>query len=326
MDDIAREAGVSASTVSRVMSGHPSISESTRRRVLATAARLDYRKRPYSSGASAPRDVAGIIIPDMTSDYYARLVDAVNERFHQKSFSILLGVTNFDTREMIHAVEQMARSRVRCLLIIVDDAEDISETLLDTVRKTMLPAMFITSRYISTMDVDCLFVDERRGNAMAVEHLLYRGYRQIGFLGELNTANRRSIFLNTMQSFDVSVNPDFVRMGSERGELGGFLRMREILSLPELPDAIYASYDQMAIGALHAIREAGLCVPRDIAVIGFDDISAARYISGGLTTIGTPFDDMAAIAVRILTHRIATPYGQPQQIAIKPVLLARATT
>ncbi|NLF27568.1 MAG: LacI family transcriptional regulator [Clostridiales bacterium] len=326
MDDIAREAGVSASTVSRALGGNPSISERTRRKVLASAEKLGYRKRPYGTGVPEPRDVAGVVIPDMTSDYYARLAHAINERFRQKNFSVMLSITNFDQNETIRAVEQMAASRVRCLLIVMDDAEDISGKLIAAVRQSMLPVMFITSRYIATLDADCLFVDEGRGNTMAVEHLLHRGYRRIGFLGELNTANRRSFFLATMKSFDMPVNPDFVRTGAERGELGGYLRMREILQLPDLPDAVYASYDQMAIGAIHAIQESGLRVPGDIAVIGFDDISIARYISGGLTTIGTPYDDMAAISVRILTHRVLNPYGQPQQVAIKPMLIVRATT
>lgn len=129
-----------------------------------------------------------------------------------------------------------------------------------------------------------------------------------------------------MKQYDVPVNPAFVRIAQNRGEEGGYLRMREILSRVTLPDAIYASYDQMAIGAIHAIGESGLRVPGDIAVIGFDDIPTARYVAGGITTIGTPFDDMAAIAVRILMHRISQPFGQPQQVAIKPSLIVRATT
>ncbi len=326
LDDIAREAKVSASTVSRALNGRASISEETRRRVMQAAERLQYRKRAYTTATSRMQSVAGIIMPDMTSDYYTRLLHTLNERFQQKNFSALSAVTNFNAEQTIRAVERMSQVRVSCLLVILDDTEAISQRLIDAVRLTGLPTMFITSKYIPSLDVDCLFVDEERGNTMAVEHLLHRGYRRIGFIGEYNTRNRCDFFLKTMKRYDVPVNPSFVRIGEARGEEGGYLRMREILSMMELPDAIYASYDQMAIGAIHAIGESGLRVPKDIAVIGFDDISTARYVAGGITTIGTPFDDMAAIAVRILLHRIDQPFGQPQQVAIKPSLIVRATT
>ncbi len=102
--------------------------------------------------------------------------------------------------------------------------------------------------------------------------------------------------------------------------------MREILSLEELPDAVYVSYDQMAVGAVCAIEEAGLRIPADIAILGMDDTAAAAYIGGGLTTITAPYDDMASITVRLLMHRLVAPYSQPQQIAIKPRLTIRATT
>ena len=326
LDDIAREAGVSASTVSRVLNDRASISEETRQRVLLVAERLQYRKRTYASNTLRVQKVAGVIIPDMTSDYYARMLHTINVRFQQKDFSVLCAITNFDPEQTVNAVKHISQNRVSCLLIVMDDTEVISQKLIDTVRLIGLPTMFITSKYISSLDVDCLFVDEERGNTMAVEHLLHRGYRKIGFIGENNTRNRCDFFLKVMKQYDIPVNPKFVRIAQNRGEEGGYLRMKEILSLVDLPDAIYASYDQMAIGAIHAIHESGLRVPTDIAVIGFDNTPTSQYIAGGLTTIGTPFDEIAAIVVRILLHRISQPFGQPQQVAIKPSLIIRATT
>lgn len=326
LDDIAREAKVSASTVSRALNGSTAISEETRNRVIQAAEKLQYRKRAYTMSTVRMQKVAGVIIPDMTSDYYARLLHTLNVRFRQKGFSVLCAITNFDPEETVNAVKHMSQIRVSCLLVILDDTEVISQKLVDAVRLSSLPTMFITSKYIPSLDVDCLFVDEERGNTMAVEHLLHRGYRRIGFIGETNTRNRCDFFLKVMKQYDMPVNSAFVRIAQNRGEEGGYLRMREILSKVELPDAIYASYDQMAIGAIHAINESGLRVPADIAVIGFDDIPIAQYIAGGLTTIGTPFDEIAAIVVRILMHRISQPFGQPQQVAIKPSLIVRATT
>ena len=217
LDDIAREAKVSASTVSRVLNGRASISEETRRRVMLAAEQLQYRKRPYTSGASRAQNTVGVIIPDMTSDYYTRLLHTINESFQAKNFHVLSAISDFDPERTIRAVEQMTRIRVCCLLIILDDTEVISGKLVDAVRLSSLPAMFITSRYISSLDVDCLFVDEERGNTMAVEHLLHRGYRRIGFIGEDNTRNRCDFFLKVMKRYGVPVNSSFVpRSGSMR--------------------------------------------------------------------------------------------------------------
>ena len=164
--------------------------------------------------------------------------------------------------------------------------------------------MFITAAYIPEMDFDCLHMDEERGCSMAVEHLIHRGYTRIGCICEPLTLNRRDLFYKVMKRFNMPVYPELVSFGQERAERGGYLRMKELLSGRRLPDAVVACYDQMAIGALHAIQEAGLRIPQDIAVIGFDGIPASEFVYGGLTTISCPYDDMAGITVRILLRRM----------------------
>ena len=326
MSDIAKEAGVSVSTVSRVMNNSAAISAQTRARILEAAAQLGYHRRPEPLIPSKANNVAGVIVPDMMSDYYARFLDAVVEEFAKKGLSALISISHFRTEEAILAVKQMYGCKVKCLLIIIDDCEVVSEQLLTVVRDAHLPVMFITAAYISDMDFDCLYVDEMRSSVMAVEHLLHRGYKDLAFVGELYTANRRDIFLKTMRRFKMPVRPELIRIGAERAELGGYLRTKELLALQKLPDAIYASYDQLAIGVIHAIREAGLRIPQDIAVIGSTGMPLSGYIEGGLTTVTSPLNEMVSIAVRILVRRIEMPFSQPQQIAIKPILSVRATT
>lgn len=150
----------------------------------------DLRRWRWPGAATSP----GVIVPEMLSEYYARFVHAAIEKFRQKNFSALIATTNFDPEEAVRAVRQMYRCQVKCLLIILDDCEEVSQRLLSVVRQSNLPAMFITATYIPEMDFDCLYVDEARGSVMAVEHLLHRGYSQIAFLGEENTANRRDLF------------------------------------------------------------------------------------------------------------------------------------
>ena len=327
INDVAKLAGVSPSTVSRVLNASAPISESTRKRVLDAVDQLKYRRRISSAAPhSVNQRVAGVIIPDLASEYYTSLAQALCARFQQKGYLVQLYATDFDPDTTVRAVEYMASIHVSCMLVIIDGYETVSSRLLRAVQHAMIPAMFITAQYDEGIDADCLYVDERRGGAMVAEHLVHRGYRRIGFIGETKSNLRYQYFEAALRNYGLRMEPRFTRIGEERGELGGYLRMKELLALPELPDAVYAGYDQIAFGALHALTESGLQVPKDIALIGFDNVPSASYIAGGLSTIGHPFEEMAAIAVRILIHRISAPYGQTQQIALKPMLLARATT
>jgi len=159
-----------------------------------------------------------------------------------------------------------------------------------------------------------------------VQHLQQRGYRRIGFIGEKMTANRLTIFKQAMKLQGLEPEAHFIITGQERGEYGGYLRMKELLSQKELPDAVFCSYDTMAIGAIHALREKGMRIPEDMAVIGFDNISVSQYVEGGITTIANPYDDMISIAIKVLTKRENNDQSTRQQIALRPKLIVRSTT
>ena len=326
LSDIAKEAGVSVATASRAMNDHPAISSETKARVEAAAKKLGYHRRKKASEPKYPTNVVGIIIPDILTHYYTHMICALTEQFRKKNYSVVTMCSDYRQNEAVHAVKLLAGMGVRSMLIFQGDSEATSKQLVSAVHASGIPTMFITPNYISTMDYDCLYLDERRGNAMALEHLRHRGYHRLAYIGDVNTVNSRDVFLKTMKTFKMEINPSFVRIGSERLERGGYLRMKEILELPQLPDAVYCSYDQMAVGAISAIQEAGLRIPADIAVVSLDGIAVMEYIAGGVTTISAPYDDMAAIAVRILLGRVDMPYSQPQQIAIKPTLKIRGTT
>ena len=327
INDVAKLAGVSASTVSRVLNANAPISDATRKRVLDAVDTLKYRRRRTSTVASgANLRVAGVIIPDLASEYYTSLAHALCARFQKKGYMVQLYATDFDPDATVRAVEVMAGIHVSCMLVIMDGYETVSARLTRAVQRAMIPAMFITAQYNEDINADCLYVDERRGGAMVAEHLVHRGYRRIGFIGETKSQLRYRYFEDAIRNYGIRLEPRFVRFGEERGEQGGYLRMKELMAQTELPDAVYAGYDQIAVGAVHALFESGLRIPKDIALIGFDNTPSSVYIAGGLTTIGHPFEEMAAIAVRILLHRISAPFAQTQQIALKPLLLVRSTT
>ena len=129
-----------------------------------------------------------------------------------------------------------------------------------------------------------------------------------------------------MKLQNMKADPQLICIGPERAESGGYLRMKELLSLENPPDAVFCCYDQMAIGAIHALRETGLRIPEDMAVLGFDNLTASKYIEGGISTIANPYEDMLSIAVNILAKRAKNPQISQQQIALRPNLIVRHTT
>ena len=154
--DIAKEAGVSISTVSRVMNNHPAISDETKARVVAAAQKLGYRRNVSNPVTKSTANCVGVLIPDILTDYYTRLVYFLEERFRKKDYSIVTMSTDYSQEQAVRAVQQMAGFGVRCLVIMLGDSEEISDQLTTAVRASGIPVMFITTNYIPTMDFEAV--------------------------------------------------------------------------------------------------------------------------------------------------------------------------
>ena len=326
LSDVAQATGVSTSTVSRALRLDSRISEETIRRIHSAANALGYVRR-IQKPADLPQEwgCVGVIVPEVLSGYYARLVHIAVEYFAKQNYTVAIRLTNFDQDAILRHVKELCAD-ADCLLIVVDDSEEITENVFSTVSKAGKPAFFITARYIFHNDFDSLFIDEQRGVAMLLEHRADRGHKSIGFVGEQQTLERRDAYLDAMKRLRLPVLEEFVKISPFRAEAGGYHAMCEILAAKKRPDAVFLSYDQMAIGAIKAIKEAGLSMPDEIAVAAFDDIIVSEYIADGLTTVQSPCEDMIAIASRVLLNRVKDKHAAPQQIALKPKLIVRGTT
>jgi len=326
LKDIAARLGVSVSTVSRALNDSDEISSEMKEKVHLAAEEMGYSLRGRGGRTTPEWYTAGIIVPEVSSEYYAKIVHLTKALLAEKGYSTIIKVTDFVPEEMVEAINCMHRIRVKCLLIVMDDDEIMSERIVRTIKRSQLPVILITTKYYPMLDFDCIHLDEYSGIVMAVQHLQQRGYRRIGFIGEKMTANRLTIFKQAMKLQGLEPEAHFIITGQERGEYGGYLRMKELLSQKELPDAVFCSYDTMAIGAIHALREKGMRIPEDMAVIGFDNISVSQYVEGGITTIANPYDDMISIAINVLTKRENNDQSTRQQIALRPKLIVRSTT
>jgi LacI family transcriptional regulator len=327
LKDIADMAKVSISTVSRALQNDPRISYETKKKIVSIAASFGYIKHKLKSNEiSSEWNSVGFIVPEVTSGYYAHLIHVANAQFEKKQYSMIIKLTNFDEATLIRHIYSFNELQVTCIVIILDDSENISDELFTAVSITKLPVLFITTKYVANLDFDNLYIDEHKGIELGLKYLVNEKYRQIGFIGEMQTMARFSVYKDVMNSFLLPVQDCFVRISNKRCEEAGYESMKEILTLDRLPDAIFASYDHIAIGAIHAIEEAGLSIPEDIAILGFDDIPIAKFINKGLTTIRNPYEDMISIAVRVLLQRVERPDVATQRIVLKPSIMKRGTT
>lgn len=326
--DIAREAGTSVSTVSRALKGNSRISPEMREKIEQIAERSNYNKHKFKKrNLSNNPGRIGVIVPEVMSGYYAKLVHLSNEHFSKYNYLVSVRITDFDKETMINHLREFSTMEMDGLLITLDDSEELTADICEAISHVKCPVMNIASQYIPNLDIDSIYLDEPRGIYMGIEHLVQRGYKSIGFIGDRFTWVRLKSYKESMQHFGREIREEFIAVSPLRAEAAGYNAAQQILSHGRRPDAIFAAYDQIAIGAIQAFIQAGLRIPEDIAVIGFDDIITSRYILNGLTTIQNPCEDMISISCRILMNRIREGNSAAQQqIALKPQLIIRSTT
>ncbi|NLZ56131.1 MAG: LacI family transcriptional regulator [Clostridiaceae bacterium] len=325
LKDVAQVCGVSISTVSRVLNDHPAISVDTKQRVLAAVEAIGYRApRPQPN---APGDVAAMIVPELQSVYYAKMADLVSKEFCRKGFRTVISASNFCEDSLFDLLRLYIALRVSCLIVMIDANETITEASLALVSDSGLPTCFISAQQELEIPFDCIQIDEKYGVNLAVQHLVRCGYKRLALIGDVQTPNNYHYFVESLRAHGLNVDEERMVMTRARGEVGGYRAAHKLLSKEgQRPDAIYACYDQLAIGAMNAIYEYGLKIPNDIALMGYDNIEIARFVGGGLTTISNPYEDMVRIAVRILQNRLDQRDAATQRIMLLPKLIERNTT
>jgi len=321
--DIASLTGVNVSTVSKALRGKDDINPETRRRIVEAAKGLKYatRRGEYSE----PSATIGVICPEIRSGYYAQVVTALESQFHRHGFGMLLGLTDFVYQREVGLLEQFRKQAV-CGIICVTEHEKI-EYDLRTFRKIHDMPVVVVATVMAIEDFDYVKVNDELGVRLAVNHLHALGHSLIGFVGDSVSRQRKVGFSNAMKQHAIPVREEYLRMGVERFEVGGYLRMKELLAQRVPPTAVLAAYDDFAIGAMRAINEAGLAVPGDISIVGIDGIEVGGYLPTSLTSVACDTAEMAETATRILLKKIGDKtFTVVQHVEVNPELIVRQST
>jgi DNA-binding LacI/PurR family transcriptional regulator len=322
--DVARHAGVSKSLVSLVLQGSPKVSEARRQSVLDAMAALDYQPNRLAQGLVARRSgIVGVIASDLHNPFFAALLDAVLQLMDGAGLRTLLGTGRRlpeRERELVESLVALPVDGVLLLSPVIDSAE-----LKRLSRRT---PMVITGRSdMTAASIDTVVDDNVTGAGLVVKHLTSLGHRRIAHItgGDSPAAPERARgFRQAMTSAGLKRYMKIVP--GDATDQAGYRAMRQVLASRSRPTAVFAANDYAALGALDAIEEAGLSVPDDISLVGYDNSSIGAFRRISLTSVDQPHTEMGRLAARVLCERINGSAGPPGHVVLMPRLITRATT
>mgnify|MGYP001820212306 CR=1 FL=1 len=325
ISDVAREAGVSLMTVSRVVNGKGEISPATRQRILDVINRLEYRPSGIARGLATQRTgTLGLIVPDMANPFFSDVARGAEDRARAAGYNIFVCNTDESPQREIAALDSLEEKRVDGLVLCSSRLHD------DGLRAALdhHPAAVLVNRRLSVYHVDAVLLADKEGAWTATQHLLGSGHRAVGFLaGPLNSYSsqqRSKGYRAALQAAGISPNPGWVRPCSYEIE-SGREAARELLSDHLELTALFCYNDLVAVGVLQACADLGRQVPDDLALVGFDDIPLAALVAPPLTTCHVPRYDLGDQAMRLLLKRIEGLSEAHDEIVLHPELIVRAS-
>ena len=326
--DVALRAGVSPITVSRAFSGTHPVATKTQRKIFAVAEELGYVPHLMARAlASRHNPMIGAVVTTLSNPFFSPVIDAIQEVMRQSGYLTTINQSKFDPELEIAGLEQFRQMRTAGIITVsvlpeLDHLDQLRETGVSVV---LLARRWPTGDYVAT--------DHFAGGYLAGEHLCRLGHRKIACVAPkqaIYSAASEKIegFQAALREYDVSFSPDWIIWTHQTSVKEGVQAADVLIEHPGQPTAVFITADHQAVGVLHRLRERGVSVPSDMAVVGHDDIRYAEFMEVPLTTVALPKYEIGQRAARILLERIEnkdTPPDMLQQVLLKPKLIVRAS-
>ncbi len=325
--EIAKRAGVSVATVSRTVNRVRSVSPEIAARVWSVINEVGYvpntQARALVSGRSR---LLGLIVSDITNPFFPELIQGFEQVAVRAGYEVLLASTGYDPAKMANTVRRMIERKVEGVAVMTSEMEN---SLIEQLTDRHIPLSFLDVGP-SAPHISNICVNYQAGVRQAVEHLRRLGHRRLAFISgplTLKSARlRREAFLQCFTEGQLATDPPVILEGDHTLD-GGSSAVPELLSAPEKPTAVMCSNDVTAIGVVHGLDAEGLRAPRDLSVIGFDDIHMAQFMLPPLTTIRLSRSDLARLAFEALIADIdGTAVSEDATCQIETRLIVRGST
>jgi LacI family transcriptional regulator len=336
--DVAEAAGVAISTVSRVLNHSPEVSDATRARVDAAVRKLRFQpQRNARTLASQNTTALAVALPSATSQFYVEILKGVKDVLRTHDYDLLL--CNLGSVHPDSTLSRfMDRGAVDGLLLT---SLDVDADLAERLHRLHAPVVLLGGRAVESppaderpdFGFDTFWWDDRAGARRATEHLIELGHRRIGMITSqpwsLSAGPRQEGFADAHRGAGLSLDPDLVATASVTKHAGyseeaGAEAMAQLLALPEPPTAVFAASDVQAFGAWAYARDNGVRIPRDLALVGYDDLKLSRFLD--LTTVSQGMHEAGRLATERLLSRIETPTAERVDVQMETPLVVRGST
>lgn len=316
--EVAEKAGVSITTVSHVVNETRYVSDELTEKVYEAMRDLRYRPNIVArSLRSGQTKTIGLILPDISNPFFAEFSRKIEDKGFTFGYNVILCNADEDDAKQQRYIDVLLSKQVDGLIFF-------STGYLDTINQTLdrydIPVV-ITDREPEGVNSDIVLIDNRMGGYQAARYLLSLGHRRIACISGPSlirpSAQRVGGYRAALEEAGVDVDEDLIRTGTFRFE-SGEAEMRQLMKLPDPPTAVFTCNDLMALGAMKAVQSAGLRVPEDFSIVGFDNSPLSKMVYPQLTTVSQPVTEMADLTVELLVEKINIKENQKRNKALKP--------
>lgn len=328
LEEIGKLAGVSRATVSRVINDYPYISPEVRERVQRVIAETGYQPNMIARSLASDRsNIIGLVIPSQayavfTDPYFPRLIQGVSQASNQYKLTLSLFLFHSREEEDFTMKSILNTGLIDGLIITADRKED---SIIPRLLRHHMPFVVIGRPDTTPEKVNFVDTDNVAGARMATEHLVSLGYERIGIIAtDENTAgdDRLHGYVATLEEHGIAIDDKLITYGDFSVQSGA-QAMKELM--PEQPDAVFVCSDSMALGAMTVLREAGISVPDEIAIVSFDDLPPATQTEPRLTTVRQPISQTGQMAVELLRKLISSDVDHPVHTILPNQLIIRSS-
>jgi DNA-binding LacI/PurR family transcriptional regulator len=326
--DIARALNVSASTVSRALHDHPSISDETKKSVRQLASDLNYQPNLLAlSLLNKKTYTIGIIVPEITSYFFATVINGVRDMVASLGYNLMISQSNESVEEENKLINSLSHVRADGFLIS-PSSQTLNGEHFNKLIANGIP-LVVFDRDVIGFEGDKVLVDDYDGAFQAVQYLIKTGCKRIAHIAGPSSLSisehRMKGYRDSLTKNGMEVRDDLIVASTGFGPEHGGDAVKALLALKELPDAIFAVNDGVAIGAMSVIKQAGLKIPEDISIIGFDDEPYSSYFTPSLSSVWQPVYDMGMLSAKILLDHFASdhPVRTYRREIFKPELMIR---
>lgn len=323
--DIAVKANVSVATVSRALFNTGYVNEETRRRIIEVAEKLGYEKYKNASRVKVKSNLIGVIVSDITNPFFTQIVRGIEDVLSSAGYSLLLCNADEDIEKEKNYLKVLQSKKVDGLILAPADGD--SGSIREIVNKD-IPIVLI-DRLIDDLDVDGVIIDNVNGAYEGVSHLISEGYRRIGIitgpLEIMTSLERFEGYKKALTDGGIKFDENLVENGGYTQE-GGYRAAKKLIESAH-PDALFVANNVMTTGALLAIKELNLKIPKEIGIVGFDDVEWAPLVDPPLTTISQPIYTIGSTAAQLLLRRLSRASKMRKEVVVlKPRLIIRESS